>query len=158
MLLGQSVFQSVLTRLDEEKQEDEPPAEGAVFRVPGLTSGFVAATKETVAFGSSGAGDAYLEMLADKPPPEPDPPAEAPRKEPFVPEHLLRISDAEIAEDLALTPDETAETLAEKRRRFAKDNHPDRVPEALRDNATLRMKTANILIDRAIRDLYWCSS
>ena len=148
MLFGQSVFQSVLTRLDEEKQEDEPQAEAAVFRLSGLNAGFVAATEETAPFGSSGAGDAYLEMLADKPPPE----------EPTVPEHLLRVGEAEIAEDLALGPDETAETLAEKRRRFAKDNHPDRVPEAFRDNATLRMKTANILIDRAIRDLYWRSS
>jgi hypothetical protein len=106
--------------------------------------------------GPARAGDAYLDILADAPPPEPElPEAAAP---PSIPDHLLRLSEPEIAADLALSPNETVETLAEKRRRFAKDNHPDLVPEELRDNATLRMKTANLLIDRAVKDLYWRSS
>ena len=34
-------------------------------------------------------------------------------------------------------------------------NHPDGVPEQFRENANLRMKTANLMIDAAIRKLAW---
>lgn len=159
MLFGQSVFQSVLTRLDEEAEEDGAQAEVPSFRVTGLGSGFVAQTEEATAYGHAGVSDAYLDLLLDAPlPPEPEAQAAAAADPPQPPEHLLRLKEAEIAEDLGLKSDDTAQTLAEKRRRFARDNHPDLVAEMFRDNATLRMKTANLLIDRAIRDLYWRSS
>ena len=159
MLFGQSVFQSVLTRLDEEAKEGDPRVEPPGFRVTGLNSGFVSATEETTAMGHLGVSEAYLDLLGDAPPPpEPEPPVDAAPQELQIPERLLRLSETEIAADLALGPDETAETLAEKRRRFAKDNHPDLVPEIFRNQATLRMTTANLLIERAIRDLYWRSS
>lgn len=162
MLFGQSVFQSVLTRLNEEdaaKAEADPQA----FRVSGLNTSFVV---ETATGSPASAAGAYFDVqadsaplepaateVADAPAPEPEPP-----EEPVIPAHLLRLTEAEIAEDLAIGPEDSAETLAEKRRRFAKDNHPDTIAAAYRDNATLRMMTANLLIDRAIKDLYWRSS
>ena len=158
MLFGQSVFQSVLTRLNEEEKQEEAEPASSPFRVAGLNTSFVAATVDAPSTVGSAGASAYLDYLAD--------PGELPsskeedqlRAAEPVPEHLLRLSAEEIASDLGITPDDTAETLAEKRRRFAKENHPDLVPAALRDNATLRMKTANLLIDRAIKDLYWRSS
>ena len=121
----------------------------------------MASTAEEDAPDAAQVPDAYLELQTDMPPPvpetRPEPPAPEPEPPP-VPAHLLRLSEGEIAEDLALGAADTAGTLAEKRRRFAKDNHPDRVPEIFRDKATLRMKTANLLIDRAVKDLYWRSS
>lgn len=163
MLFGQSVFQSVLTRLKAQEGEDEPGETASAFRIAGLNAGFVAATTETPATGARSAADSYLAILAEahipakipRPPTEPELPAEP---EPPVPAYLLRLSEAEIAEELAIGASETAETLADKRRQFAKRNHPDGVALHLRDNATIRMKTANLLIDRAIKDLYWRSS
>ena len=164
MLVGQSLFQSVLTRLDEEGKQDEDETYQPAFRQAGLKTAFVAASTEadtdSEATGHA-ARDAYLDLLADIPEPETEPRGEQVTEQPVeepTPPHLLRLAEAEIAEELAVSETDTAETLAEKRRRFAKDNHPDRVPEALRDNATLRMKTANLLIDRAMKDLYWRSS
>lgn len=164
MLVGQSLFQSVLTRLDEEGKQDEDETYQPAFRQAGLKTAFVAATTEadtdSEATGHA-ARDAYLDLLADIPEPETEPRGEQVTEQPVeepTPPHLLRLAEAEIAEELAVSETDTAETLAEKRRRFAKDNHPDRVPEALRDHATLRMKTANLLIDRAMKDLYWRSS
>ena len=46
---------------------------------------------------------------------------------------------------------ESVDDLLARRRSFARDNHPDRAPEDLRINATLRMKIANMLIDETIR-------
>lgn len=151
MLFGQSVFQSVLTRLKEEQAENESEENEPSFRIKGLGTGFVAETVEGQA-AAAGEIDAYLAFLpepeATEPPPEPI--AEEPTPPPA---HLLRLTPEEIAADLALGPDETAATLAEKRRLFARANHPDGVPEELRGNANIRMKTANQLIDRAIREL-----
>ena len=164
MLFGQSVFQSVLSRLNEEENALEAEADTQAFRVSGLNTSFVA---ETAAGHPGNAADAYLDVQADGTLPASDTPAVAadeaapppePAEDPVIPAHLLRLSEAEIAEDLALGPEDTAEMLAEKRRRFAKDNHPDRIAAAFRENATLRMKTANLLVDRAIKDLYWRSS
>lgn len=164
MLFGQSVFQSVLTRLKAQEDEDEPGETASAFRIPGLNAGFVAATTEAPATGTRSAADSYLAILAEAPlpaetptpPAEPEPPSEP--EPPPVPDYLLRLSEAEIAEELAISASETAGTLADKRRQFARRNHPDGVALHLRDNATIRMKTANLLIDRAIKDLYWRSS
>ena len=55
--------------------------------------------------------------------------------------------------ELAIHETDTAATLAEKRRAFARLNHPDGVKPEFRHNATLRMTAANLLIDQAIRML-----
>lgn len=155
MLFGQSVFQSVLTRLKEESSEEED-AEGAgeSFRVKGLGLGFVApTTDEPLSFANS--SEAYLDILMDAPPPEPEPSLPEVEEPPPIPAHLLRLSQDEIAEELAISDRDTEQSLAEKRRRFAKANHPDTVPQDFRENADIRMKTANLLIDNAIKGLFW---
>lgn len=157
MLFGQSVFQSVLTRLKHERIEDEPEETGAGFRIKGLGLGFVAPTEEGAATGT----EAYFAFLPDLPEvkplaeeAEPEEP-QAPPPAPVIPPHLLRLTQEEIAAELAITAKDTDLTLAEKRRRFARANHPDGVPEAFRENATIRMQTANLLIDTAIKNLFW---
>ena len=153
MLLGQSIFQSVLTRLDQENPGDEAEDTGVEFRIRSLGMGFVAATVETDVEPASRT-DAYL---AFEPDPEiaeleVEPEPEAP---PPVPAHLMRLSEREIAEDLGLSDADTETSLGEKRRQFAKANHPDRVAPEYREMATIRMTTANLLIDRAIKNSFW---
>lgn len=157
MLFGRSVFQTVLTRLEEESGEEPATESGPAFRVAGLNASFVAATPEVSPGASASVAGAYLDVLAEPPVPQPEVAAE-PDIAPVIPPHLLRLSEREIAEDLAITAADTAETLAERRRRFARENHPDGVAAPFRDNATQRMKIANLLIDQAIRELYWRSS
>ncbi|MGK6312591.1 hypothetical protein [Neorhizobium sp. DT-125] len=154
MLFGQSVFQSVLTRLREEQDEEVAEGTETGFRIKGLGLGFVAPTNE----GPSAAGDteAYFAFLPELPELEqPAPDEEEPAAAPPIPPHLLRLTVEEIAGELAITATDTEATLAEKRRRFAKANHPDGVAPEFRENANIRMKTANLLIDTAIKGLFW---
>ena len=187
MVFGQSVFQSVLTRLKNENEEEPQEAGTESFRIMGLGAGFVTSTADEAAMMGTGT-EAYFAFLQDGaepaptarkrepgPPPEPPKPAEpvkpaataapppprpAPKPAPsakpapqLVPGHLLRLTREQIAEDLAITAQDTEASLADKRRRFAKQNHPDRVAAQYRDNANLRMQTANLLIDLAIKRL-----
>ncbi len=156
MLFGQSLFQSVLDRLkadeDELADEDRPSAP----RVHGFNTGLAFNVMEGVSTAATRPDQAYVDNLeSDLPeelqehvepaaPPEPEP-------EPVMPEHLLRLSPQEIAAELAISPSDTIQSLGEKRRIFAKTNHPDSVAVPFRDNATQRMMTANLLIDAAIR-------
>ena len=159
MLLGQSVFQSVLTRLKEEQEDDEESGGTTPgFRISGLSSSFVPETVESPANLASQA-EAYFAFLPgiDEIVPEPQV-IQEPEPEAKIPDHLLRISPEEIEQELAITAADTAATLAEKRRLFAKANHPDGVAPEFRDNANTRMKTANLLIDSAIKQLYWRQS
>lgn len=169
MLLGQSVFQSVLTRLKQEghDEKDEEPAES--FRVTGLGVVFVASDlvapdkaglpeTETATNAHIGA-QAYFDFLPEHgeiaPEPRREPEPEEPPPAPVMPPHLLRLTEQEIAEELAIGPKDSDAILAEKRRRFAKLNHPDGVAPEFRENAAIRMTTANLLIDRAIRNSFW---
>jgi hypothetical protein len=162
MLLGQSVFQSVLTRLKEErKDDDETETTEAAFRIRGLGAGFVAPTVEQ-SVATDANVEAYFAYLPDEAElmssqaeegPAADAPFTAPAPETSVPIHLLRLTEAEIAEELAISAQDTETVLNEKRRTFAKANHPDRVAPEFRDSATIRMTTANLLIDRAIGNL-----
>ena len=184
MVFGQSVFQSVLTRLKNENEEEPEDTGAESFRILGLGAGFVASTADEAATMGTGT-EAYFAFMHDgaepapapekrefrqppepprsskpvkptfaaAPPPRPEPIPEAKPAPPPVPGHLLRLTREEIAEDLAITAQDTEATLADKRRRFAKQNHPDRVPPQHRDKANLRMQTANLLIDLAIKRL-----
>ncbi|PZP43677.1 MAG: hypothetical protein DI595_21055 [Agrobacterium fabrum] len=153
MLFGQSVFQSVVDRLKQEKEQEEeggepPPPAG--HRIAGFSSGFVLDTHIEAPPPANANLDAYLAFLADPAPsPEPEP---DPEPEPM-PAHLEKTSLADVSEELAIHDTDTAATLAEKRRAFARRNHPDRVKPQFRQNATLRMTAANLLIDQAIRML-----
>ena len=158
MLFGQSVFQSVLTRLDEQQkdEDEEGAAPGAGFRIHGLGSGFVAPSVDHVGAAAAQA-DAYLAYLPDEPadPQEPEgvTGAQEPARENPIPPHLLRLTQNEIADELAITAQDTETSLNEKRRSFAKRNHPDGVAPEWRDNATVRMTIANLLIDAAMKNL-----
>lgn len=57
----------------------------------------------------------------------------------------------QVVDELHLTPNLTATDLMLRRRKFAKTNHPDRVPLAVREVATRRMTIANTVIDEALR-------
>ena len=53
--------------------------------------------------------------------------------------------------DLGLLPDMDGAQIRDRRRAFARENHPDRLPEEFRAQATIRMTTANRLVERALR-------
>lgn len=167
MISGKSLFNALLDRIGEERSEnsgDDPPS----ARIRGLSTGFVVAALEGVSLPLHRIDNAYLdhgnetgqptartsEILANtntELDAASDPPAE-----PAVPEpqpHLLRLLPDEIAADLGLTPLDTIAVLHDKRRTFARVNHPDRVHEAHRHLANERMTVANQLIDRAIARL-----
>lgn len=148
MLFGQSIFQSVLERLKEEDAgEAEEPA---AHRVPGFPTGLAFDVMEGVSAASQRVGQAYFDNLGPEPaiaaPPPPEP-------EPVMPDHLARIAPEEIAAGLSISSADTQQTLNEKRRAFAKANHPDGVAEPFRANANRRMMIANLLIDEAMRRL-----
>ncbi|MBX9466575.1 MAG: hypothetical protein KL839_01275 [Rhizobium sp.] len=149
MLFGKSLFQSVVDRLDKEA-EDEVPTEETAFRISGLASSFVpvapAAPSAPADPGTDQRLDAYLFLMPEEREPEP-PAAPAP---PESPAWIDRLSPDEVAADLGLDPSDDRERLQERRRAFARDNHPDRIPAEFREEATMRMKTANRLVDDAL--------
>ncbi|MFK3780002.1 hypothetical protein [Agrobacterium sp. NPDC089420] len=151
MLFGQSVFQSVVERLKQEKEEEDAATPlPAGHRIAGFSSGFVVDTQIDAPQPANGSLDAYLAFLPDPAPPT-DPKQQA-EPEPM-PAHLEKTALADVSAELAIHETDTAATLAEKRRAFARLNHPDRVKPQFRHNATLRMTAANLLIDQALRML-----
>lgn len=146
MLFGQSIFQSVLERLKaEDGGEAEEPA---ARRVSGFTTGLAFDVMEGVSAASQRVGEAYFDNLGPEQAIEAPPPPE-----PAMPAHLARIAPEEIAAELAISSADTQQALNEKRRAFAKANHPDGVAQSFRDNANRRMTIANLLIDEALRRL-----
>ncbi|MGY5775832.1 hypothetical protein [Rhizobium sp. LEGMi135b] len=151
MLFRQSLFQSVLDRLDTE--EDAPEDEETAHRIRGLNVSFAATVLGGETPETHRPDEAYRDNLGDpiiSPEPEPMPQEPEP---PVMPEHLSRTSREEIVAELAITAEHTRETLQEKRRSFAKANHPDSVAALFREQATTRMTLANQLIDEAMRRL-----
>jgi hypothetical protein len=149
MILGQSLFDAVLDRLAEEAGEDLAPGsvdvEAPFGGVKGLNTGFIGASIETPLAGGLGRlEDAYFDFTDDeRAPPQPS------REE----HRFARLTPQDVAEDLRLSDASSAETLQRLRREFARQNHPDMVGEEWRDQATLRMKIANLLIDEALKRL-----
>lgn len=143
-MFGMSVFQSVLERLKTEEDEEETAATAlaATPRAPSCATPFVAGANENGSAAHSAVERAYFDASFIEPPPT----------EPM-PAFLNRTSLEEVAEELDLDERETLGTLAAKRRSFAAANHPDRLPQDYRANATVRMKLANMLIDEASRQL-----
>lgn len=148
MLFGQSIFQSVLERLKEEEAGE--PQEPGTHRVSGFSTGLAFDVMEGVSAASHRVGEAYFDNLGSEPIVETAP---APKPEPVMPEHLTRIAPQEIAAELAISAADTLQILNEKRRAFAKANHPDGVAQPFRGNANRRMMIANLLIDEALRRL-----
>ena len=155
-MFGQSVFESVLDRLKAEARESarhdgDPDTDDGATGVRGLPTGFAGlGTGHAFASGSQ-AEAAYLDLTEEfaPAPVEESVPDAPPAEEP--PPHLLRIDPEDVAADLGLSGHETLLELSEKRRLFARANHPDRAPTEFRDNATIRMKIANMLIDETVR-------
>lgn len=146
MLLGRSVFRSVVDRLRAEADVAAPEnADRAPFhRISGLNASFAAATAETEETRLRRSEWAYSDILADRPAPSPE-------DEAAMPAHLAILDPDAIAAELALDTAATVAELNDRRRLFARANHPDCVAAAFRDNATVRMTVANHLIDAAIR-------
>ncbi len=71
---------------------------------------------------------------------------------PEKPPDIAPANDDMVAAELRLSQAKTVEQLRLLRRSFAMRNHPDRVPDWLRNEATRRMCIANALIDIAMRD------
>jgi hypothetical protein len=161
MLFGQSIFQSVLDRLDAEDAAAAPEQLVPSHRIRGLNSSFAADVRDGVSASSARPDQAYFDNLdPDAAPFQPRPPAAgapsaaeiATGPAPVVmPPHLARTSLQAVAGELAISSSDTLHTLSEKRRSFAKANHPDGIDPLFRDKATTRMKIANLLIDEAIR-------
>ncbi len=151
MLFGQSVFQSVVARLEREA-EDRPeeeiatPFSARVIFDPGpiATSGIPDTEPDNRPLS------AYLDVLEEMPASNIEPKAEEPEPA-SMPDYLQKTSLADVSHELAINDNDTLESLSEKRRAFARLNHPDAVPAAFRENAHLRMTAANLLIDQAIR-------
>jgi hypothetical protein len=157
MLFGKSLFQSVVDRLVAEAPEPEetkaPPSAGAPR---GMAASFLAGATKVEDTDETATGfDPYLETARTAPPLPPKP--VEPEKPPMPP-YLKRLSEAEIAEDLGIAPGDDAERLADRRRAFALLNHPDRVAQDYRAQATVRMTIANALIDDALQRLHRSTS
>jgi hypothetical protein len=153
MLFGQSLFQSVLDRLETE--DDKATKDEAAHRIRGLNVSFVATVLGGEPAASSRPDDAYIDNLGHEIPsleplPEPEPREPEP---PVMPDYLSRTSREEVTAELAISPQSTLQSLHEKRRAFAKANHPDSVAPPFREQATMRMMIANQLIDEALRRL-----
>ncbi|MBY5346074.1 hypothetical protein [Rhizobium leguminosarum] len=153
MPFGQSVFQSVLERLKAEDETTEDAEAPAAHRVSGLGTGLAFDVMAGVSVASQRVGQAYFDNLDLDAAGVVEKPAPAPPPEPVMPDHLVRTTPQEVAEELAISAADTLLTLREKRRAFARANHPDGVELPFRDNATKRMMLANLLIDEALRRL-----
>ncbi len=144
MILGQSIFDAVLARLKEESEDEAPRA-----AIRGFNSSFIAAEKSTIP--ETPEQDALHRLYFDfgTDPDLDDAPATT--AETFDPAPFARLSPEEVAEDLGIQNADTVATLLNRRRHFARFNHPDRTPLAWREQANMRMKLANLLIDEAIK-------
>jgi hypothetical protein len=145
MLFGKSLFQSVVDRLAEEDAQESTVEPERHFRIDGLGASYAPERVSAAPEDEDRRREAYLFLMgeeneqSDTPPPEPEKPA-----------WLGRLSIEEIATDLAITPIDDRDTLQERRRAFARLNHPDRIHPDFRDQATTRMKIANLLVDEAL--------
>ena len=159
-MFGQSVFESVLDRLKAEARESarndgDPETDDGATGIRGLPTGFAGLGSGRAFASGSQAEAAYLDLTEEfAPAPAEEIVPDAPPAEEPPPPHLLRIDPEDVADDLGLSGHETLLELTEKRRLFARANHPDRAPTEFRDNATIRMKIANMLIDETVRRIH----
>ncbi|MCD2184216.1 hypothetical protein [Rhizobium sp. GN54] len=157
-MFGKSVFESVLERLREEEDAGQAaPVEDTGEAVRSAHPDFTVLSTGRPSVAPGAAAAAYRDLDGfdapgrAEPVTQADPPAEAAPATPEPPPHLLRTGPEAIAADLGLTGKETRAQLADIRRAFARDNHPDTAPPEFRENATRRMMIANMLIDETLR-------
>lgn len=171
MLFGNSAFQSVVERLrheaemrdvDENSQEE---IQAQTLRHPFILTKSASEPNNEHEATTANPAQAYMDYSREEvPAPEETDPFEI---EVQTPDHqsepqaekddlskydyLNMTSLEDISRELAITSKDTLATLQEKRRKFARSNHPDLVPDHQRDNANKRMQATNLLIDQAIR-------
>ena len=140
-VFGKSLFETVLDGLPvqhEEGEEFAPPR-----RANGMSAAFLSGIASAEPSDRGDFADLYSDF-GESPPPFP---VDGP---PDPPSWLERLSSEEIARDLDLSNCSTDADFRERRRAFARANHPDTVHPDFRGQATIRMTTANRLIDDAI--------
>lgn len=138
-VFGKSLFETVLDGMEpEEDPEDDAPVPAR----PRFAPAFVADTSFRDEDDTGPPGGLYETFAAPPPtgPAAPEPPA-----------WLDRLSETDVIADLGLLPGMDGADIRERRRAFARENHPDRVPEQFREQATIRMTTANRLVEAALR-------
>lgn len=155
MIIGQSIFDAVMARLKEEweEQNDTPypsePSDSGWTGIRGLKTSFIQSSPGTDDIDHDRSlHSVYFAFPAEDMPPNSQDPGTTSQE--FDPRPFNRLSLEEIASDLGITGNDTAAKLLERRREFARINHPDRVPTEWREKANLRMKIANLLVDEAI--------
>jgi hypothetical protein len=143
-VFGKSLFETVLDGLEPEEQEEEDV--GPARRMTGLGATLLAGASDSNGPDRGDFADLYsdfgegLPVFAADAPPEP-------------PVWLGRLSRDEISQELDLSTCKSETDLRERRRSFARNNHPDVVHPDFRGPATIRMTIANRLIDDAILKL-----
>lgn len=172
MIFGKSVFQSVVDRLQDERdlQEDDHGENPTMPNRPYIKTDFLAAqsmvtpsVEEHIAVDHASAyrtydlpqedlvlpsGDKPEDVCANAPPLQIEEKSSEPSKD-F--SYLQRTSKQDLESELKLRSIKSLASLQELRRKFARENHPDTVPEEYRDLATMRMTQANQLIDDEIK-------
>jgi hypothetical protein len=143
-VFGKSLFETVLYGLRPEEQEEEEAAPAQ--RMTGLGATLLAGLSD----GDAPHHGDFTDLYSDFGEGLPVFPVDAP---PQPPAWLGRLSKEEVAEDLDLTNCKSDAELRERRRSFARRNHPDAVHSDYRNSATIRMTIANRLIDDAISQL-----
>jgi hypothetical protein len=143
-VFGKSLFETVLDGLDvaEEEAEEALPAR----RMTGLGATLLAGISSDGNADRSDYADLYSDFGEGLPLFPPD-------AAPQTPAWLDRLSLEDVSEDLGLSDCRSESELRERRRLFARTNHPDMVHPDFRAPATTRMTTANRLIDDAISRL-----
>jgi len=142
-VFGKSLFETVLEGMDVDEVEEEE--EESVVRRPRMTAHFLADTSFADRADRRPLGELYedfgeLPALESEMAPSPEPPA-----------WLGRLTEQDVIDDLDLAPGMTKAEIRDRRRTFARSNHPDRVIEEFRDAATIRMTIANRLVEVALR-------
>ncbi|MEP3438367.1 MAG: hypothetical protein ABJN75_16545 [Hoeflea sp.] len=146
MIIGLSMFDTVLDRLSRERPDGPRPGSVPWAGIRGLNSRFVGAMS---GLDRRRSGDQLGAVYSGY---DYDSDGFVPPPKPVIDTSLFkRVSPEDIAKDINLLSSDTAAELKSKRRKFARLNHPDRVPMEWRQAATTRMKIANHLVDEALR-------
>ncbi|MBX9458437.1 MAG: hypothetical protein KL863_21700 [Rhizobium sp.] len=147
-VFGKTLFETVLDGIEveaTEEDEDDQDDQDIPVRRPRIVAHFLADTSYGERADERPLGELY-EDFGEPPTSEPDTPAPPPP-----PVWLDRLSESSVGADLGLVAGMSRPEIREKRRLFARANHPDGVAEQFRDAATIRMTIANRLADEALR-------
>lgn len=142
-VFGKSLFETVLDGMEVEEDED---IEDAPTRRPRIVAHFLTDTVVGEHGDDRPFGDRYEHF-------DPQSGAEPEEARPRArPAWLERLSEQDVSNDLGLSAGMTKNEIKARRRVFARANHPDGVSEEFREAATIRMTTANRLVEAALRD------